>query len=165
MFSSTTGIIHFIASIIALITGTFVLGLTKGTQKHKRIGYVYAIAMLILLITSFMIYQLHGRFGILHIFAVISSIVLLAGIVPMIFKRPKEYFVYHFNFMYWSVIGLYCAFFAEIFTRIPFWLDLKQNIAVIFYAIVGITTAAVGGIGSKYFKKYKSTWENMYKAH
>ncbi len=111
--------------------------------------------------TSFMIYRLHGKFGVLHWFAIISSIVLIGGILPMIFKKPKNYFSYHFSFMYWSVIGLYCAFAAEMLTRMPIWLDLKENIAVIFYAMVGIATALVGGIGSIYFRKYKQKWEGI----
>jgi uncharacterized membrane protein len=38
--SGATGLIHLIASIIALITGLFVLTITKGTKTHKQIGYV-----------------------------------------------------------------------------------------------------------------------------
>ncbi|NNC46146.1 MAG: hypothetical protein HKN99_09710 [Winogradskyella sp.] len=158
MLSSTTGIIHFIASIVALISGTIILAQTKGTQRHKQIGYTYCVSMLIVLVTSFMIYRLHGSFGILHWFAVISSLTLVGGMLPMLLKRPKNYISYHFSFMFWSVIGLYCAFVAEIFTRIPLIYEIDADVVGIFYAMVGIAAGLVGGIGSIFFRRYKQKW-------
>lgn len=162
MLSGTIGIVHFASSIIALITGTMVLLYTKGTITHKRIGYVYTFSMLVVLVTSFFLYNLHGTFGILHWLAVLSSISLLAGMLPILFKYPKDYISYHFSFMYWSVIGLYCAFAAETFTRIPFYLELGENLFPVFYSLVGISAAIVGGIGSFYFRKYKELWFNRF---
>ena len=124
MISNSIGIGHLIASILALIAGSSVLKNPKGTKTHKQIGYIYTVAMSIVLISSFMIYRLHGTFGI----------------------------------MYWSVIGLYCAFFAEVLTRIPFILEVEDNIAVIFYAMVGVATAIVASIGSFYFRRFKKKW-------
>tara|TARA_R110002051_G_scaffold290773_2_gene354473 strand:+ start:6797 stop:7306 length:510 start_codon:yes stop_codon:yes gene_type:complete len=158
MISNSIGIGHLIASILALIAGSSVLKNPKGTKTHKQIGYIYTVAMSIVLISSFMIYRLHGTFGILHWFAVISSITLLAGIVPMFFKKPSNFINFHYSFMYWSVIGLYCAFFAEVLTRIPFILEVEDNIAVIFYAMVGVATAIVASIGSFYFRRFKKKW-------
>ncbi|AXT50340.1 hypothetical protein D1818_05670 [Aquimarina sp. BL5] len=160
MFLSTIGVIHFASSIISLITGTVVLYKSKGTTPHKQIGYIYTISMFIVLATSFMLYRLHGTFGVLHWFAVISSITLLLGIVPM-FIKPKEYLKLHYGFMYWSVIGLYCAFFAEVLTRIPFILKVDTNIIPIFYSLVGVATALVSAIGSIYFRKYKEKWNAL----
>lgn len=161
MLTSLTGIIHLIASVIALMAGTVVLINTKGTGRHKKMGYLYAIAMVILLVTSFMIYGLHGKFGILHGFSTVSSITLLGGMIPMLLKRPKNYIAYHFSFMYWSVIGLYCAFAAEIFTRIPILFEMEESTFGLFYALVGFSAALVGGIGSIYFRKYKKRWEKF----
>lgn len=117
MLSNVIGITHLITSIIALIAGSLVLKNSKGTKTHKKIGYVYTIAMAIVLLTSFMIYRLHGSFGMLHWFAVVSSITLMAGMVPILLKKPNNYLSLHFSFMYWSVIELYCAFFAEVLTH------------------------------------------------
>ncbi len=55
--SGTIGQIHLTFSVIALITGLFVLTTTKGTKRHKQIGYVYFISMITLNITAFMIYR------------------------------------------------------------------------------------------------------------
>ncbi|WP_405207268.1 hypothetical protein [Aquimarina sp. LLG6339-5] len=161
MFLSAIGIVHFVSSIISLLFGTLALIKPKGTKNHKRIGYVYTIAMGVLLATSFMIYRLHGTFGVLHWFAVISSITLLLGIIPMFIKKPTNYLQLHLSSMYWSVIGLYCAFFAEVLTRIPFILKVNSNIIPIFYSLVGIATALVSIIGSIYFRKYKNSWISL----
>lgn len=48
--TSDTGLIHFIASLFALLLGTLVLALSKGTLKHKIIGRLYALTMLVVLI-------------------------------------------------------------------------------------------------------------------
>jgi len=165
MLSSLTGIIHFTASIIALLSGTIVLSNLKGTKRHVAVGYIYTGSMLVVLVTSFMIYRLHGTFGILHWLAVLSSATLLGGIVPIMLRRPANYMTWHFSFMYWSVIGLYCAFAAEVLTRLPFILGLEKNIAVIFYALVGVATFLVAGIGSFYFRRYKDRWAALVHNH
>ncbi|XLS28004.1 DUF2306 domain-containing protein [Flavobacteriaceae bacterium M23B6Z8] len=115
---STTGIIHLAAAVMALVTGTVVLFIKKGDKAHKRWGYTYVISMTVMLITSFMIYRLFNGFGLFHIFSVISTITLLGGMIPLAFKW-KNAVAFHLSFMYWSVMGLYAAFVAEIFTRVP----------------------------------------------
>jgi len=78
--TSNTGLIHFIASIAALLLGTFVLILPKGTSKHKVIGRSHALSMLLVLSTAFMIYGLFGNWGIFHWTAVISTLTILCGL-------------------------------------------------------------------------------------
>ncbi len=155
------GWFHTIAAIIALITGSLVLAKTKGNKSHKILGYVYAICMLVVCSTAFVIYKVHGSFGVLHFFAVISTVTLLLGILPLYLKRSANYIVQHLSWMYWSVIGLYCAFAAEVFTRLPAILNI-QNSYGIFYALVGLSTGAVGFVGSYYFKKKKVVWEKLF---
>ncbi len=162
MFSGLSGIIHFIASLFALATGTWILSNLKGTSIHKTVGYVYFISMLIVCITSFMQYRLHGHFGFLHWMAVISTVSLLGGMIPIILKRPKNHIVFHFSFMYWSIIGLYCAFAAEIFTRIPLLIDFEQDMISVFYFLVILATVLVGGIGAFFFRKLKHKWADEF---
>lgn len=160
----TTGLIHLIASIIALITGIYVLVTTKGTKKHKRMGYVYSFAMILLNVTAFMIYNLYGKFGVFHWFAVISSLTLFAGLYPIITKKSKDYIQTHFSYMYWSVVGLYCAFMAEIFSRLPkIILTETGEPTTAFYKGVGIGIGVVMIIGIFFFKKYKPIWTNKHK--
>ncbi len=161
--SGTTGLIHFISSIIALITGLLVLVTKKGTKRHKQIGYTYSTAMIILNLTAFMIYRLWGKFGIFHWFAIVSCMTLFAGLYPVITKNSKNYLLTHFNFMYWSVIGLYCAFMAEIFSRLPYIVLTESGEPTTgFYKGVGIGIGIVMTIGIFYYLKYKPIWTKKY---
>jgi uncharacterized membrane protein len=160
----TTGFIHLAASVLALITGLYVLIAKKGTKTHKQVGYTYALAMLTVNLTAFMIYRLYGRFGIFHVFAIISSVTLFAGLYPVIIRKSEDYLIKHFRSMYWSVIGLYCAFMAEIFSRLPkYVLTPEGKPMVVFYKFVGIGTAIVMIIGIFFFLKFKPIWEKQYK--
>jgi hypothetical protein len=148
-----TGAIHLISSIIALITGTLILVMTKGTKIHKKTGYIYAMAMLVLVTTSFMIYRLFNGWGIFHWAALVSAITLAGGMIPAILKKPDSWAPLHFSFMYWSVMGLYAAFAAEVLVRLP------QSP---FFGMVGTVTGIVmllGGSGFYYRKEY---WQDQF---
>lgn len=161
--SGTTGIIHLTASIFALITGLFVLIAKKGTRTHKQIGYVYSISMVLVNVTAFMIYKLYGKFGIFHWLAVVSCLTLFAGLYPVFTKKSNNYLLKHFNFMYWSVVGLYCAFMAEIFSRLPkILLSENGEPMTLFYKGVGIGIALVMLISVAFFIKLKPVWTKKY---
>ncbi|NQY09978.1 MAG: DUF2306 domain-containing protein [Flavobacteriales bacterium] len=120
LVGDTYGLIHLIVSVLALITGTFVLLMRKGTNIHKKVGYVYVFSMVVMLITSFLIYRLFNGWGVFHYFSLVSVVTILCGMVPTLFKKQlKNWISIHYKFMYWSVIGLYCALFSEILTRFP----------------------------------------------
>ena len=147
---SNTGLVHLIFACVAMLAGAGVLFLPKATQLHKRVGYVYFAAMLIMLVTSFFLYHLFGSFGIFHVLAVVSSVTLLAGMIPVWFRsRIPDWPAWHFSFMYWSIIGLYAAFVAETAVRIP---DTP------FFAMVGIGTFVVMTAGAIGFRYYKDRW-------
>ena len=159
--TGTTGLIHLISSIIALVTGLLVLTTTKGTTRHKKIGYIYVVSMVVLNLTAFMIYRLFGKFAIFHWFAVLSCLTLIAGMYPVLTKKSKNYLLTHFNFMYWSVVGLYCAFCAEILTRIPFIYDLP-NKGQLFGILTGVSIFIVMTIATIIFVKMKPKWTKQY---
>lgn len=159
-----TGLVHLIFSVIALITGTLVLLKTKGTTTHKRIGYVYFASMMGLILTAFMIYHLYGKFGIFHWLAVLSLFTLLAGMIPVLTKKPAGYITMHYNFMYWSVIGLYAAFAAETLVRLPRVVIIDGVPATMFYNMVGVATAIVMFFGVFFMKRKKATWDALDKS-
>jgi uncharacterized membrane protein len=151
---SNIGFIHLIASILALVFGSLVLILEKGTKRHKQIGYAYFVSMIGVLATAFMIYRLFGRFGIFHVTAIISSVTLMFGIIPAILRKPvNNWLRLHFGFMFWSVIGLYAAFAAESLVRIP---------QTPFFGMVGIATFAVMIFGGIVFGIKQNKWAEIY---
>ncbi len=49
---------------------------------------------------------------------VVSILTISLGMIPIWTKKPINKWKYlHFSFMYWSVMGLYVAFAAEILSR------------------------------------------------
>lgn len=157
IYTSTLGLFHLIVSILALIAGTWVITTQKGTTIHKRIGYFYAANMVAVIVTSFMMYRLFGGFGVFHVAAIVSGVTLLGGMVPVILRKPeKSWLSLHFGFMFWSVMGLYAAFVAEIFTRIP---------GLRFFWMVGVGTGLVMFVGAFAFAFYKKRWEKIEKVY
>lgn len=157
------GMLHLIASMCALIVGTLNLVLAKGTRMHKRIGYFYAGSMSVLLFTAFAIYRLFGTWGIFHWTAVISTLTLLAGLLPVILKRPsKNYISLHFCFIYWSVIGLYGAAISETLVRMPK-IVIESGIPnSVFYNMTGIGVGITMALGVFFFIKLKPKWDKQF---
>ena len=150
LIQNEIGFIHLIASTAALVFGSAILLMTKGTKIHIRIGYAYFASMVIMLITAFMLYNLFGKWGIFHYFAIVSSLTLLLGMGPIMFRAHFKNWAYlHFSFMYWSVIGLYGAFVSEMMTRIP---------EAPLYNMVGLATGGVMVFGGIVFGFLKPKW-------
>ncbi len=143
------GSTHLAASIISLICGTFILLMRKGTQIHRKIGYVYAAAMTGVVATAFMIYRLFGGWGVFHWAAVVSGVTLVGGMIPAILRKPDNWVPLHFSFMYWSVMGLYAAFVAEVLVRVP---------QTPFFGMVGFGTGIVMLLGGGWFYDRKNYW-------
>jgi uncharacterized membrane protein len=141
---SPLGSVHLIAAIIAMITGLIViLKGAKGNISHRRIGYIYVFSMLLLNGTAFGIYNF-GSFSMFHFFSIVSLASITTGMLPMIFKFSNK-MRFHYRFMSWSVVGLYAAFIAEIFTRF-----IRFDY---FWVAVMIGTIAVSAIGGYLIEK------------
>jgi uncharacterized membrane protein len=113
------GAIHAGFGIAGLLLGLAVVVLPKGTAWHRRVGLLYAAAMLLLNATALAIYDLFGGFGAFHILALVSLATLAAGVLPVWLRRPREWLDIHARCMSWSYAGLVAAFFAEIGARLP----------------------------------------------
>lgn len=149
LIHSPTGLIHLIASLVSLISGTLVLTMAKGTPLHKRIGYSYGVFMLIVNGTAFGLFGLFGKFGPFHAAALISLATLLAGMLPIIMRSPN-WLSLHLSFMYYSVIGLYAAFASEVIVRIP---------GIHFGPAVGLATALVMITAMVAFRFLSRRWQ------
>lgn len=152
LINSEIGLAHVLSASAALVVGTLVLAVKKGTVFHKRIGYVYVVAMLLVNATAFGIYQLFGGFGMFHFFAIISLVTIIIGMVPLLLKM-KNGLKFHINQMYFSVLGLYAAFFSETAVRVP---AAVKTWAGFWFVVMGasILTFVIGTI--VFVKKYKN---------
>lgn len=114
-----------LAALLSLVLGTTVLALPKPGKYHRRLGYGYVGCMLLMLSTSFAIYRQFQGFGVFHVAALLSTAMLLAGMLPLWRKKPAHnWYQLHYSFMFLSVLELYVALVAEMLVRVPgftFW--------------------------------------------
>ncbi|OUJ71750.1 DUF2306 domain-containing protein [Hymenobacter crusticola] len=145
------GLLHLIAATASLLLGTIVLALSKGGKRHKRLGYSYVGSMAVMLATSFTIYrQFHG-FGIFHVAALLSSVTLSAGMVPMLRKKPvHSWRQWHYSFMYLSVLELYVALVAEVLVRRP---------GMSFWEVASLSSTTVMLPGALLFTRFRKRWQ------
>lgn len=72
--------IHIAAALLALIGGTVVALMRKGTARHRQIGYVFSAGMLVTAITSFWIAR-SGHYSWIHLLSVLTLVTLPMAII------------------------------------------------------------------------------------
>jgi uncharacterized membrane protein len=147
MYHSTTGLVHLVASLLALASGAVVFFRPKAGVVHRRLGYLYAASMLTVNLTALVIYRLTGRFNVLHAFALLSLTGVILGLRHAVTRRPREtWLLSHYSWMTWSYAGLLAALVAESGTRVVLPLLRNHGIAVSmggFWTVVGVLSAGV----------------------
>ncbi len=114
------GFIHVVSAIAAILFGTAVMLVRKGTRRHKWVGRSYATMMLATNTTAMMIFELYGHFGPFHWMVLASSVSWLAGYV-IAWRRTSGWRYKHAYFMAGSYVGLMAAAGAEVVSRVPGW--------------------------------------------
>ena len=138
---STLGWVHVIFGSVALLAGTAVVLMRKGTHQHRTLGHIYLTSMVGLNISGLFIFNLFGTFGPFHWLALASLLTLIAGLIPVFTRRPKgRWLEWHAAFINGSFVGLVAATAAEITSRIPGTNDY-------FGLVVALTSVLVMGIG------------------
>lgn len=116
---------HLSAAGIALATGGMVALARKGTRSHRRIGWLYTVAMVLVNGTALMPFRLTGAITPFHVAAVFSLATVITGIVPVRRRSPGTTWLWrHATWMGGSYVGLWAAAVAETVTRLhllPFW--------------------------------------------
>jgi uncharacterized membrane protein len=152
------GLFHLTMAILALGTGAAVLLMTKGTRRHRQMGWVYVTAMGALNLSALSIYRLFGKFGPFHVFALISLASVLAGTVSAVQARrarlarnPDRRAMLverHYQFMTWAYVGLCAAAVSEVATRIPAFRPGPGQGAM-FGIAVGVASLVVMAVGGR----------------
>ncbi len=150
---TVVGAVHLIFSLVAVLAGAVVLMLDKGTRWHRSWGHAYTWAMVGVVVTSFGMYNMTGRWGPFHVFAAVAGVTLLAGIGMVLLRRPRGGWLEgHATTMSWSYIGLMAAFAAESLSRfvMPYAVsrfDGQGQLLGIFWSAVGVATFATVAAG------------------
>lgn len=98
--------IHTAAALTAAVSGTGILLATKGTARHRALGYVFVVAIMITAISSFWITSIWpGHFTPIHILSVIT----LVSVPLAIYYRRMGNIRAHARAMTGPLIGLLIA--------------------------------------------------------
>jgi len=148
---SEIGLVHFVFSLVAIVSGGAVSLMRKGTRWHRTVGHIYVTSMLGLIVTAFSIFGLLGHFGPFHVAAIVSTVTIGLGMAAVLLRKPKgAWKEQHAYWMAWSYIGLMAAAVAETSTRfiLPALAPrLEGGGWTIFWSLVGGSTFLVVGIG------------------
>ena len=109
-------------------------------------------------VTSFSLFNLTGRLGPFHLAALVSAIVLAAGMWTVLKRRPRKSWIEaHANWMAWSYVGLLAAFVSESLTRFAMPLAAEtleqRSLWPAFWGLVFVGTGLTVGIGARMIKK------------
>lgn len=89
-----------------------------------------------------------------HVAAIVGFLTLIGGMIPLFLsgldRRTRGM---HLWFMYYSVLGLYAAFVAEISVRIP---------GAPFYPMVGLATLVIFGGGTLFILRKEMEWQKHF---
>jgi uncharacterized membrane protein len=117
---SAIGAAHVAVGTIALTGGGVVLGMAKGTPKHRFVGSVYAVAILLINGTALSIYDMTGRPNVFHVIAVVNLTTLATGMLALRRWRrthdPRD-LVTHQRRMAMNYVGLWMAFVTELLVK------------------------------------------------
>lgn len=156
------GLFHTSTAVAAIVVGAAVLLIhPKGSRLHRRLGWAYAISMLLLNVTALMIYRLFGGFGPFHVGAILSLATVVAGTLSAIAAARKrrsgdqraraKSMDHHYYWMTFSYVGLLAAAVSEIATRLPA-ARPGPGQGMVFGIVVAVATLIVVGIGTRLIK-------------
>lgn len=135
------GTVHIAFAIAALAIGAVMFLQTKGGRRHRAFGYLYSGALLLVNLSSLLVYRDSAGPGPFHILALVSLATLSAGLVPAILRKPRKGWINrHAYFMSWSYVGLVAAGVGQMATKIS---DLPGAIAVGLPSVVIVSIGAV----------------------
>jgi uncharacterized membrane protein len=141
---STTGLVHTVLALVAMLIGGVILSLRKATPTHVWLGRAYVLTMLGMNGSSFFLQSFLGRFGVFHVLSVVSLLMVVGGLVPVLLRRPRRTWIYyHYYLMLLSYVGLLAAAASEVVVRLlpppgswaEFW--VRVNLATLSVSVVG----------------------------
>ena len=74
---------HILAALTALGAGATVLLFPKGTHRHRMIGKVYVLALVLVNVAALSLHR-EAVFGVFHALAVASLITIAVGLTPLL---------------------------------------------------------------------------------
>ncbi len=152
---SINGWVHLGAALIAMAAGGTALLLPKGDRRHRLLGRTYAAAMTLLILSSFTIFSLNGRWNAFHILSLVATVTLAAALIAIwrwrVTRQPSWLLTHQYN-MAFGYLGLWMAFVSELLTNRRFGLDYIRTEQQ-FWIYVAAINAAMLAVGWWYIDR------------
>ena len=133
------GVVHTIASLVALVCGFRALARDREIKPGNLLGQVYLVATVVTAATALVIFQHHGRFGPGHALAIVTLVAVAVGSIAAFtrvfgrWSRDMQAVAYSSTLLFHLIPG-----FTEALTRLPFGDPVFRNAeAPEFRAIYG----------------------------
>lgn len=134
---------HVAVSLFGIVTGALVLGLQKGTRRHRQWGRVYALCLYAVSVSGFFIQETTDGLSIFHWFSVQAIILVTAGLAIPLFLRSRvpDWPAWHLRFMGYSYITLVLTGVVQFFGSLPLPGDALN--AIVFLSLPSIAGVIV----------------------
>lgn len=134
---------HVLAALSALGAGAAVLLLPKGTNLHRAIGAVYALALVLVNVAALSLHR-ESTFGVFHVLAVVSLVTIAVGLTPLLLgKRSPMVITTHAYCMTWSYAGLVAAGSGQL--TVAVWDVGPWSVPVAIAAVLLVSGAVIFG--------------------
>jgi len=142
-----TGLVHVTLAVMCLILGPFIFLRRKGDARHKFLGRIWAIMMLIVNVSALVTYDINGKPNMFHIFAVINLIALVPGFIFIrLYQKSRKplHLVMHRKLMVWAYFGLASAGVWQVATTFIRLSLTDINLGSMFIALGVLTFVCTG---------------------
>ncbi len=114
-------LLHIAASLVAIISGLAVLRATKGTSRHRLLGFTYAGSTYSLCFASFFVHRISGHFSVFHLVSIQNLLLVSAGLaIPRYLKSSIfDWRLWHLRLMVYSYISLIGTGLLQFFNYLP----------------------------------------------
>jgi uncharacterized membrane protein len=150
--------VHVVAALSALVAGAAVLPLPKGTHRHRVIGTVYVLALVVVNVAALSLHR-ENVFGVFHALAVTSLITIGVGLTPLLLgNRSPMVIATHAYCMTWSYAGLVAAGSGQLVVA----LGQEDHRPWLVPVVIGTVLSSSGVV---IFRRVPSILERMLAAH
>jgi len=144
-------IVHIASALVAIAAGAIVFALPKGTCAHRRVAWVYVVAMIVTTsVVAFVPVTVlpfgDSGYGFFHLFILVgfvSSTLGIFGLYKWRRTRERRWLRMHQMRFAFSYAGLLMAGFSQIFTNPRFGIVAEMAPAAFWIVFVGTNVAVL----------------------
>lgn len=111
--------IHIVAGLTAVVAGAAVMLMRKGTRRHRRWGWTYLVALIVVFLTMVVMVSIRWPLN-LHLLA-LGVIALAAAMLGVLNRRRRWSDSWHIIAMGLSYIAMLTAFYVDNGPQLPVW--------------------------------------------